>query len=154
MEGTSGANGVFIGDFVTRGTNGKIKEAGVGDVIVGVVEGLEDIKGKPQKYIPPNTDFYALVIDDPDALFICQDSSDTTPLTTAEIGENCDIVATAGDTVTGRSKMEIDGATHQTTSAQLRLIEGYNIVGNEIGKPHAIWVVMINEHEKKLTTGI
>lgn len=86
-------------------------------------------------------------------MYEIQDDSDGGALTAASVGLNADIVVGTGSTTTGTSAMELDSSTVNTTSAQLRILGLSHRADNEIAA-NAKWLVMINEHELKSTTGV
>jgi hypothetical protein len=113
----------------------------------------ERLLGVAANYVAASTAGDVMVYDDPRQEFIIQDDLDSTDttLTIAEVGENCDILATAGNSTLKISKMEMDGSTHNTTTQQLHIVRLADITFpdgtvNDYGA-HANWVVRINEHE-------
>lgn len=120
----SGYNtGIFQGDLVTVATNGTITRvpAGNTDLILGVFNGCSyvDPNGNVvfSNYWPANatgTEIFANVIDDPAATFEIQADA---AFPVADLFGNFDIVdATAGSTVSGNSRTEIDVTTGATTA--------------------------------------
>lgn len=91
------------------------------------------------------TDWYALVVDDPDVLFEIQEVSGGTALTAAEVGLNSNLViGTNNGYVSG---MELDNASEVVTAtSQLRLLGLIQRPDNAFGE-HAKWLVAINVHE-------
>lgn len=91
------------------------------------------------------TDWYALVVDDPDVLFEIQEVTGGTALTAAEVGLNSNLViGTNNGYVSG---MELDNASEVVTAtSQLRLLGLIQRPDNAFGE-HAKWLVAINVHE-------
>lgn len=155
----SDGTAVFIGDFVKSGgsadANGvpTVIAAAAGDALRGVVVGIVPDTADSLIYRAASTLRYVLVADAPDLVFEIQEDSVGGALAVTDVGENADIVVAAGSTSTGTSGMELDSSTHATTSAQLRILGLRQRADNEIGV-NAKWLVSINEHELKSTTGV
>ena len=119
---------IFQGDLVAMVTGGGIERvaAGGSGLILGVFNGCQytdPTSGKPtwSAYYPGSVaadDIMATVIDDPNATFEIQ-ADDTFPV--ADLAGNYDIVATAGDTTSGRSNLELEVGTADSTVATLPL---------------------------------
>lgn len=90
------------------------------------------------------------VVTAPDGLFRCYAANGS--LTTAEIGENVDIIAGA-NTAHGISGHVIDAGNPTQTTQQCRVIEKDREIGNTISGANAAWIVMFNEHHYKTTVG-
>lgn len=158
----------FIGDFVkTDGTTGSATVAGESlsaviqaaatDVIRGVVMGFDPILGVAigsenlnRLYRPASTQMVAMVCDDYNAIFKIQSNAS---IAVTKIGENADIVVSAGSTTTGMSGMSVS-ATTATTAKQLRLLAFDAAPGNVPAAATADVLVLINQHELKSTTGV
>lgn len=154
---------MFIGDAVKSAgaadATGKfptVAQVTAGDAARGVIIGFgtdPNIMINPDspnaKYRLASTAMYCLVVDDPNVVFECQDSS--TP-TAADVGLSADIVVGSGNTTTGKSGMEISG-TKAAGAATLKLLRLVNREDNELGA-NANWEVLIAEHEMKLATGV
>jgi hypothetical protein len=68
---------------------------------------------------------------------------------------NADIELTAGDSANYVSKAELNDSTLSTNSAQLRVLGvSKDIDNDELASANVNFVVMINEHDLKVTTGI
>ena len=68
---------------------------------------------------------------------------------------NADIALGAGDSANYVSKAVLNNATLSTNSAQLKIIGvSKDPDNNDITSGYVNWVVMINEHNLKVTTGI
>jgi hypothetical protein len=157
----------FIGDAVksagsgdTLGIYPTVAQAAATNAIRGVVIGFADQPymafdrtNLSRKYRPASTAMYAAVIDDPNVIFEIQEDSDGGALAATEINNNMDIVVGTGNTTTGISAMELDSSDAKTATAQIRVLGlAPWVEGNEIGE-YAKWLVLINEHELKSTTG-
>lgn len=122
------ATAIFQGDLVAMVTGGGIERvaAGGSGLILGVFNGCQytdPTTGKPtwSAYYPGGvaaSDIMAMVIDDPNATFEIQ-ADDTFPV--SDLAGNYDIVATAGDTTSGRSNLELEVGTADSTVATLPL---------------------------------
>ena len=130
---------VYPGDFV-KTTGGYCT----------VAAATQRLRGVAQNYVGANSAVDVMVWDNPLQEFVIQDDAGAT-LSQAEVGENCDILATAGNATLQISQMELAATGHATTTAQLRIIRpakcrnmdgSLNAVGN-----HCKWIVTINEHE-------
>jgi len=154
---------IFQGDLVKMAATGFVDKADAGDTALGVFWGTF-ISKDPSTGKPKFANFYtqtdvgtgetidAFVYDDPYARFEIQSTADTER---SDVGMNGDISYTAGSTINGVSKVELDDTSFVTTTAQLRLI-GFSkdIENNEAGVDNVNCVVTINEHFLKSTTGI
>ncbi len=119
---------IFQGDLVAMVTGGGIERvaAGGSGFILGVFTGCEftdPTTGKPtfSNHYPASTnasDIIANVIDDPNAVFEIQADA-AFPVT--DLAGNYDILATAGDTVSGTSRIELEVGTADSTVATLPL---------------------------------
>jgi len=119
---------IFQGDLVAMVTGGGIERvaAGGSGLILGVFNGCEytdPSTGKPRfsNHYPASTnaaDIIANVIDDPNAVFEIQADA-AFPVT--DLAGNYDILATAGDTVSGTSRIELEVGTADSTVATLPL---------------------------------
>lgn len=161
-------SGFAIGDPVVSGgsadATGKIPNialaAGTG-ALRGVIVSLSDTYpgnakiGNLNSIVRPaaaqSTDWYALVCDDPDILFECQEIGTGTVFTAAEIGLNCNLVAgTNNGYVSG---WMLDNTTEATTATlQVRLIQAIPRVDNALGQ-YCKYLVKINAHELGTGTG-
>jgi hypothetical protein len=157
------ATAIYVGDpVIISGTaqtiNGVIyqdvDQAATGDVIVGVVVGVDPVLGSGANgrdstvYRAASTQRIVYVADDPNLLFEIQEVSGGTALAAADIGLNANFVVAAGSTTTGLSGVELNNATEATTNTlDLQIVGFQNRVGNEIGE-HAKWLVRLNRHQR------
>lgn len=82
------------------------------------------------------TDAIAYVVDDPDALFqVAAVSTGTTVAFYGQtlVGNNVALVQNTGSTVTGDSKIAIDGTSAVTTSLPMRIVAGVPATANSSG---------------------
>ena len=124
MEIASGYNtNIFYGDFVKRVIGGTIqKDTGTtANTPVGVFLGVSFTNAstgqvQQQQYYPASqaiatgTRIWAIVCDDPDTLFqvaVCSSGTTMATVTSAAIGTNMSILATAGSTATGNSSYSV-----------------------------------------------
>lgn len=151
---------IFVGDFVKSG--GTCDAAGVptvaiaaaGDTLRGVVVGVVPDTADSLIYRAASTARYVLVADDPNLIFEIQADNGGANLALVDVGENADILVTGGSTTTGQSATELDSSTHQTASAQLRILGFAQRQDNEPASNYAKVLVKINEHELASTTGV
>jgi hypothetical protein len=68
---------------------------------------------------------------------------------------NYDILYTAGNSANYVSKVELDDSSGVSTTAQLRVVGvSKNIENDDLASANVNFVIMINEHFLKTTTGI
>ena len=160
---------IFKGDHVLQSGGYVIKGTASGATILGVFNGcfyIDPTSKKPtySNYYPGSinvtsagsisgsTNIDAYIYDDPYMLFEAQ--CDGT-IAKTDIGKNTDTVLTAGSTVNGLSKNEIDDSTEATTAGlQVKIIGITKDPENDdASSANANWYVMFNEHVK-LGTGV
>lgn len=143
------ATRIFPGDFVTLAADGGVNVAAAGDVLLGVAA----MNGAASTLV---NDF--LVYDHPNQLFVVQNDDGGTALAQTNVGNNCDILATAGDADTSRSRQELDQSTAVTTTAQLRIVGAHPIedspAGTRVYGANRKVIVKINEHYYDQTAGV
>lgn len=103
-------------------------------------------------YCPASTAMYIGVIDASDVIFEIQEDSVGGALDAGATHANCDIIVGTGSSTTGWSAMEIDSSEVTTSAATLRLLRIANREDNAVGS-NAKWLVLINEHSYKTTSG-
>lgn len=153
---TTDATAIYIGDpVILSGTsstiNGKIysdvDQAATGDVIVGVVVGVQPVTQDSTRYRAASTARLLMVADDPELLFEIQEVSGGTALTANDAGLNANFVVAAGSTVTGLSGVELNNATEATTNTlDVHIVGPVQREDNAIGE-HCKWLVTINRHQ-------
>lgn len=146
------------GDFPI-GTLGEVEKAGITTTaITGVIIGfgvLPDNLGL--QYNTASTERVVYIEDDPDVIFEIQCEA---ALAATSVGLNASLIFTnSGDTVTGRSAMEMDGGTTNapatTITWQLKLLRAVNKPNNDITAANCDVEVLINHHtEAHATLGI
>ena len=151
-DGNASSN-IFTGDFVKLQSSGYITVAAAGNRLLGVFAGCKytasDGTPKFAKYWPASTttlgsaDVTAYVYDDPNIVFAIQ--GDGTDAFT-QVGNLANIVATAGSTTTGQSKMELDTDNIGTGTANLRILGITDDPKNSWGA-NTEQEVLIHEHE-------
>ena len=161
------ASAIFTGDLLTMdGTasaDGKyptVKRAAAADItLVGVAIGFAitpelgfQIDNLTRLYVPALTAMYVAVVDDEGVIFEIQEDSVAGSIPITAVGNNADIVATAGSTVTGQSGMVLDSSDVVATSQQLRILRLADRPDNALGN-YAKWLVLINEHIYRTTVG-
>ena len=171
---------LYQNDPVAMVTAGTIERATAGSsgVILGTVVGFYKQDGakttRPENLVPLESttgqnylaatlgttyDYWALVADDIDQIFLVQEDSDTTPLQYTHVAANCDHVAGTGSTVTGLSGAMLDSSSaNSTATLQWRLIQPawiWDIVANQWNtvydgstlSNYTKWVVRCNMHQ-------
>lgn len=157
------AAAIFPGDVVKLAGNADadgvptIEIAAVTDLPVGVVVSIEakPASGLDQIYSPASELGYALVCDDPNAIFQVQmdDSGGADAMVADDIGQNFKHLATAGSTSSQRSRYELDLSTEATTNTFMwKLLRLAPIPGNSIGANAKVWV-KFNVHAHSVDTG-
>lgn len=172
-ECDSSAANIFPGDFIQMEADGKVAPATAGNTeLIGVCVGV--LGWMPNK-TSGVTDHYMtsgaqpdlskihhttgsagviLVYVDPNGLYEMQEDGEDSQLALTDIGNNVDILATAGDVATSSSRQEIDSNTVTAATAQLRIVDFVDRVDNEIGSTGARWIVRINESHFNKLAGI
>lgn len=153
---TGDGTAIYIGDpVILSGTsqtiNGKIysdvDQAATGNVIQGVVVGVQPVTQDSLRYRAGSTQRLLMVADDPDLLFEIQEVSGGTALTANDAGLNANFVVGSGSTVTGLSGVELNNATEATTNTlDLHIVGPVQRDDNAIGE-HCKWLVTINRHQ-------
>jgi hypothetical protein len=170
---------LFMNDPVAVVTAGTIERATAGSagVILGTIVGLfmqdgptshrpENLRPLPSDYLffdasglGSTYDYWALVADDPDQIFYCQEDSDTTPLQITHIGANCDHVAGTGSSVTGISGAMLDSSSANSgADLQWRLLNPayeYDLIAGQwntvydgaTASVYTKWIVRCNMHQ-------
>lgn len=152
---------IFIGDAVVLGSTADAygnptvtAYASGGGNIIGVCVGVEPETADSTIYRAASTARFVYVADAPDLVCEIQEDSVGGAVAVGQVGNNFDIAVTAGSTTTGLSAMELDSSDASgTAAAQLRLIGLVQRPDNEVGT-NAKWLVAINEHSYKSTTGV
>jgi hypothetical protein len=129
---------IFRHDVVNRVADGSIEAGGT--------PGTTTYTGVALNYGAASTATTHGVYITPDALYEAQDDGDSSTLDAADMGLNCNLVFTAGNSATKHSKHQIDGSSKNTTATlDVKLLELYAVPNNEHGQ-YARVVVMFNKH--------
>lgn len=147
IHASGNATATFIGDPVTAtGTSVFVNVGGslqsfpiaassaTGDVIDGVVIGVDLVTRDSPIYAPASQQTVITVAIDPNMLLLCQDVNSGTALTANDVGLNIDFVAAAGNTSTGFSGYTLNNTTEATTNTlDLKIIGQLQSPGNDLG---------------------
>jgi hypothetical protein len=132
---TNSSTAIYFGDVVKLNSAGTLdKDVGTSSATpVGVFLGCsytDPTFGKTfRQYYPGTTnisDVVAFVQDDPDALFkvaVVSTGTNISYVTRANVGENAVLVQTAGNTITGDSKVAVSSTTGTTSTWPIRIID-------------------------------
>lgn len=142
-QGASDASAMYPGDMCI------LESTGEADVSVAGSTGLV---GAAVSYLAAGADTGIRICDDPSQAYIGQDDGSATP-TLSNVGNNADIVATAGDSTLKQSRQEIDASDLATSASQLRMLEIIAHPEYAIGV-NSLWKCVLNEHYLRTTTGI
>jgi hypothetical protein len=152
------AENLFLGDLVElTGADGDgyptVARAEAGDVMVGAVVGWDAVPSGngsaalENLYCASGTVVY--IADEPNLVFEAQ--QDSTNIVDATIGLNAEVVVAAGSTTTGKSNMEVDSDTADTTNTlSLRLMGKVDRPDNSFGATtdtNSRLLVTINLHQ-------
>jgi hypothetical protein len=150
------ATALFIGDPVKiSGTASTINgittpdviRAATGDVICGVVVGINPVSRDTLLYGVASTAYQVFVDDDPNSLFEIQDVNSGTALVAADVGLNANFVVAAGNTFTGKSGVTLDNTTKATTNTlDLKLVDLVNRADIDNTQSPLRFLVRINRH--------
>ena len=172
IPSSDAANAYAIGDPVVLAGSADSKgiptvtlaSAGYGNAITGVIVGAGGIVyGGPganpnnlNTTVVPVTkaqNYYVLVADDPNILFVAQEDSVGNNLAATDVGNNIDLVA--GTNSGHLSGWMIDSSTANTgNTRQVQIMQFLQTPDNAIGT-YGRWVVRINNHSYRAgTTGV
>lgn len=172
------ATALYLGDPVLRLYNNsdgngipvaEIATGGASNPITGAFMGISNNAGQTTipllqsqtPYLAAGQAAYIYVTDDPFLLYWCQEDSagGTAAIPSNSVGQNFNLLAGAGSTVTSQSGWQINSAsttTHGTGSDvnQVRLIEALQEVDNAVGTSgtpdiglYCKWLVQINQND-------
>jgi hypothetical protein len=160
------ATSIYQGDPVKAVAGGTVEVAAAGNTnLVGVFWGQfitkDPTTGKPtyrnyytQTNVANGEEIRAFVYDDPYERFEIQ-SNNASASAATDVFELADIEYTAGSTINGVSKVELDDSSFVTTSAQLQVVGvSKDIENNDLTSANVNFVVRINEHLYKQTVGV
>lgn len=124
---------VYPGDFVRLADDGQVDAAAAGTTLLGVALGYATSGQK------------VLVSDHPEQRYVVQaDEAEVDAQT--DIGNNCDHVATAGNTTYKVSRHELDSSTIAASAAGLTILDVEQRPDNALGANVDV-IVRINEHQ-------
>lgn len=169
---TTDASVIMVGDLVKLAGDGRsptgvptVTRAVAGDAIVGVVVGVPlsgqgDVNGVPDvsnlnvfNYRRANVASYLMVVDDPQVQLVAQLST-VAGFSTADFGLNVNFRATAGNTATGTSGMDVDIATKAAgATLPLKIVGMQYKLDNAITDPFIEVLLKINNHQYLGGTG-
>lgn len=157
---------IFIGQLVALNNSGQVQIVPVGanQPAIGVAVGFLDttLSGPPSGvtvltqggYLPSSTDAYVAVTNDPQQMYLIEEDTGSTALTTAAIGAAGDFIyiAQTGSTVTGLSNTVLDRSTVAAdTAGLLQLLQVQNIINQDgtvnVPGDYCKWVVRIANHQ-------
>ena len=151
-----------VGDLVTSAGSADadgiptVVRSTAGDDVRGVVVGFDWQDGTYENlpnYRPASVAAYVLVADDPNLFVRAQEDSDTSTIAATDIGNNVNFIVANANSTTGRSQMEIDSNTVNTTiTLPLKLIQLYQNNDNVIGD-NAQYICSFNTHDLKASSG-
>ena len=151
------ATALYIGDLVKLAgtaqtingvTTPDVVRAATGDVILGVVVGINPTSRDTLGYGAASTAYTLFVDDDPNSLFEVQDVNSGTALTVNDVGLNADFVVAAGSTYTNQSGTTLDNTTEATTNTlDLKLVEVVNRADVDNASSPLRFLVRINRHQ-------
>lgn len=155
LDTDAGAAGVTINGYDMEGVPGVVRAAAGDTRLLGTIVGFLPLQSNLERlHNPASTARVALVCDAPDVVYEIQEDSDAGAIAAASVGMNADLITAAdANTTTGRSVFEIDSSDVKSGTAQLRILGLNKKPGNILGS-FAKWLVVINEHAFKTTTGI
>lgn len=122
-------------------------DVSAGDIVIGVMVGIEAPTQDATLYRVASTDRYVRVAVDPQQLFECQEDSVGSNLAITDVGLNVALTGFGtGNNTTGFSSVEIDSSSAATTAGlDAKLIGLVPQVGNDIGA-NANWLVLLQNH--------
>lgn len=138
----------LAGDATADGVPTVDSEVSAGDVMVGVILGFDGTQDSATSRAA-DTERVVWVCDDPTVLFEVQEDGLVTPIAAASIGRNAALVNfTSGSTSTGRSAIEIDSDSVESTATldvQIRRLS--RRPDNTLGDANAKFLVQLNNHQ-------
>ena len=151
--GDAGGAGLVVNGLDMEGVPTIVRPV-AGSTLLGVIVGfLPNQDNLMQTHRAASQARVALVCDSPDVIYEVQEDSDAGAIAATSVNFNADMITyAAGSTTTGRSIVEIDSSTADSTTAQFRLLGLAKQPGNILGS-FAKWLVVINEHERKTLGG-
>ena len=163
---------IYLGDLVkyatmvttdnTRNLPTVARYAAGDTQVAGVVVAVEPVEGIAVGSINLNrlhraasTASIVHVIDDPNVVFEIRCDNGGAALAGADVMENADIVATAGNAITGVGAEVLDSSTHATTATlPLRIIDFSPRVDNTPASNDTVALVVLNTLPDRTVTGL
>jgi len=155
------AANVFYGDVVKLVSTGVVeKDTGTATLTpIGVFVGCRFTNPTSKEltfsqYWPTGTvasDAFAYVVDDPWAVFQIQANGSVAQ---TALGENAEIVQTAGSTAIGTSKNSLNATTATTSTLPLRLVAFVDGPNSAVGDAYTDLIVKFNNHQLTTLAGI
>lgn len=145
-SGSSDANGVAGVTLATAGTGNPIRGVilGLGTSESGIFN-PDNLNSTVRPAAAQTQDWYAIVADSPDLIFLVQEVGTGTALTAAEVGLNANLAA--GSNNGFQSGWQVSNVSPAVTNTlQVRLL-GLDRVSNNAFGFYAKWLVKINNHE-------
>lgn len=153
---------IFYGDVVKLTSDGVVtKDTGTATLTpIGVFVGCRFTNPTTKEltfsqYWPTGTvasDAFAYVVDDPYAVFQIQANGS---LAQTALGNNAEIVQTAGSTAIGTSKNSLGASTIDTTNTlPLRIVSFVDGPDSAVGDAYTDVIVKFNNHQLTNTTGV
>ena len=154
---------ISYGDFVSIVAGGGVEKIVVTDTATVVTLGVfcgcfytDPTTGQPtfSQFWPASnaaTDAVAYVADDPDLLFQMQGAG---AIEAADRGQNAEIVVTAGNAITGRSRNAVNATTATTNTFPLRIVEFVDGPDSAAGDAYTDVVCMFNVHFYRQPLGV
>lgn len=170
---SNNSTAIFTGDIVKRVSDGTVIIAAAGDltlayVVVGVVRyKRSDGAIVAGNYLPASTTYTgAPAVSNPQAsilsliptqyqIFECDANTAAASITAAQdiVGNNCDFVATAGNTSSGRSGFVLDTSAPGTGTANWRVLDIVNSPDNDVTSVNYKVRVTVNEDNADTVPG-
>ena len=155
------AANIFYGDVVKLVSTGVVeKDTGTATLTpIGVFVGCRFTNPTSKEltfsqYWPTGTvasDAFAYVVDDPWAVFQIQANGSVAQ---AALGENAEIVQTAGSTAIGTSKNSLNATTATTSTLPLRVVAFVDGPNSAVGDAYTDVIVKFNNHQLTTLAGI
>lgn len=135
--------------------NDCVRPLAAGDITAGGTPGTDLWLGVALNYGPASTATDHMVIDDPEALFACQDDGQSSGILEVDQRLNANLLFTAGDALTQVSKHGINASTKATTGTlDVKLIrKAYDFSPPGINRHEwgqfAVMEITFNQHVMK-----
>ena len=155
------ASAIYQNDPVEMLATGTIGVAAATDVLLGSLNGVFYTDASTSKPTWANhleaantaTDIVGFVSDDPYERFEIQ-SNNAGASAVTDVGKTADLAYAAGSSPDYISGVELNDATLNTTAQQLKIMgASKDPSNNAVASANVNWVVVIAEHELKVTTG-